>query len=1069
MPGKLLIANRGEIAIRIARTATALGWTCIMVHSEDDANMLHTRFGDEVAALPGQGPRAYLDIDAVITAARETGADTVHPGYGLLSENADFARAIRSQGLRFVGPMPGTLEQLGDKVQARQIAQDLGVPVIEGTGPLNHSSQARDVFATLSGGAMMLKAAAGGGGRGMRIVSDIGEIEDKFALCQAEATNAFGDPTLLAERYLRRARHVEVQIAGDGKTVIALGDRDCSLQRRHQKLLEIAPAPQLSPETRRAIHDAACRIGNATNYLGLGTVEFLLELNAQENGAFYFIEANPRLQVEHTITEEVTGLDLVELQLLIAGGATLASVGLTETPASRGTALQARISTERIAKDGEVRSASGTLSQHNMPGGPGIRVDGHGHVGYRPNPRFDPLLAKLIVSIPTANLHQLLNKTHQALGEMTLEGCDTNKGFLSRLVSRQEVQEWQVTTTSLSEWLPVLADQDTISEGIDDTSPDGGIYLHAPMQAALVKLHVEPGDRVAAGAELAIFEALKMQHGLPAPQSGLISEIFAEPGDVLNEGDRLFAFTPADTADAVEHVSTLPDPDHIRGDLERLMSRQALTEDAHRPKAVERRRTRQQNTTRENIDAICQDGAFEEYGQLVIAGQRRENGREKTRLASPADGIVTGIGTVNGDLFAAPRNQVALLAYDSTVMAGTQGMFGHMKTDRLLELAETHHLASIFFTEGGGGRPNDTDFADVLHSGLGVKTFSAFAALKGWGPKITVNSGYCFAGNAAIFGAGDIRIATRNSWIGLGGPAMIEAGGLGRFSPKEIGPAAMHAKTGGLDILVESDSDAAVIARQTLAIFQGDIPAGPAPEQKMLRHLVPEDRKRAYAMRDVISTLADTDSFIELGSGYSPGLITGLCRVEGKSIALMANNPMHLGGALDAPASAKGARFLKLCQRFSLPVLSLCDTPGFMVGPDSEEQGAVTAACDFIAAGAALTRPLMFVCLRKGYGIGAQAMAGGSFANPAFAIAWPSGEFGAMGLEGAVRLGRRRELEAEPDPVAREALFERHVAHAYREGGALNMASLFEIDAVIDPGETRNWIRRGLNLTRSTG
>ena len=1065
MPGKLLIANRGEIAIRIARTATALGWSCVMVYSEDDAETLHTRFGNVAHALPGQGPAAYLDIDAVIAAARKHGADTVHPGYGLLSENVAFARALTENDLTFVGPAPDTLDQLGDKISARDIARSVGVPVIEGSGPLSTIQAAQAFLSTFSGGSMMLKAAAGGGGRGMRIVSDSAELEQQFSQCQAEARNAFGDDTLFAERYLPQVRHVEVQILGDGETVVALGDRDCTLQRRHQKVVELAPAPNLPSETRDAIHQSAVRIASEARYRGLGTFEFLLDVGSDRIDPFYFIEANPRLQVEHTITEETTGLDLVALQLQIADGATLKALNLAETPPSHGIALQARVSTERILQNGQVQSASGTISRYDLPGGPGIRVDGHGYAGYSPNPRFDPLLAKMIVSVPTSDLSYLISKSMQALNEIEIDECDTNKGFLTRLMARAELLDWRVTTSSLADWLPELADQANARPlATDDPAPEGTIILRAPMQAALVALYVKPGDTVSNGTELAVFEALKMQHGLPAPASGVISEIFAKPGEVLNEGDPLFALIPDGNDSALDAVSSLPDPDHIRDDLERLMSHLALTEDANRPKAVERRRARGQATTRENIAAILQGGAFEEYGQLVIAGQRRAQGKEKTRAASPADGIVTGIGTVNGEFFDAPQNQVALLAYDSTVMAGTQGMFGHMKTDRLLEIAEKRELASIFFTEGGGGRPNDTDFTDVLHSGLGVKTFSAFAALKGWGPKITVNSGYCFAGNAAVFGAGDIRIATCNSWIGLGGPAMIEAGGLGSYSPKEIGPAPMHAETGGLDILVESDAEAAEIARLTMAVFQGDMPAGEFPDQRMLRHLIPEDRKRAYRIRDVIKTLVDENSFIELGALHAPGLITGFCRVDGRSVALMANNPMHLGGALDAPASAKGARFLRLCRRFSLPVLSLCDTPGFMVGPDSEEQGAVTAACDFIAAGAELTAPLLFVCLRKGYGIGAQAMAGGSFANPAFTVAWPSGEFGAMGLEGAVRLGRRRELESEPDPVAREALFEGYVAHAYREGGALNMASLFEIDAVIDPRDTRSWIRRGLSL-----
>ncbi|MEZ5676340.1 MAG: carboxyl transferase domain-containing protein [Thalassovita sp.] len=425
---------------------------------------------------------------------------------------------------------------------------------------------------------------------------------------------------------------------------------------------------------------------------------------------------------------------------------------------------------------------------------------------------------------------------------------------------------------------------------------------------------------------------------------------------------------------------------------------------------------------------------------------------------------MTGVGQVNADRFRPDRAQVAILAYDSTVMAGTQGFMGHMKTDRMLEVARHQGLASIFLTEGGGGRPNDDDFAHIIQSGLTVTTFSEYARLQGWGPKIAVNSGYCFAGNAALFGTGDIRIATRNSWIGLAGPAMIEAGGLGAFHPTEIGPAPMHAETGLVDILAEDDEQAMQLARQALSYFQGDLADWSASDQRLLRHAIPENRKRSYLIRPVIEALADTGSFLELGAGHAAGIITGFLRIEGRAMAVIANNPQHLGGALDAAASAKAARFLNLCSQFQMPVLSLCDTPGFMVGPESETQGAVATATDFIGAGARLNSPLFFVCLRKGYGIGAQAMAGGSFKDPVFTISWPTGEFGAMGLEGGVRLGYRKEIEAQPTEEAKQALYDQLVANAYDLGRGINVASLNEIDAVIDPADTRSWIAKGMRM-----
>ncbi|SPJ28127.1 acetyl-CoA carboxylase family protein [Falsiruegeria mediterranea] len=1067
---KLLIANRGEIAIRIARTAAQMGVSVVTVHTADDARCLHVKHGDQSCELPGAGAAGYMDVDALIRTAVETGCEAVHPGYGLLSERADFARASAEAGLTFVGPDPETLEEMGDKLRARAVAQSLDVPVPLGDGPFATVEEAR-AFLDKVGDPIMLKAVQGGGGRGMRRVETSDELASVFEQARAEAASGSGMADIYAEEYLADQRHIEVQVLGDGKAVTHLWDRDCTLQRRNQKVVELAPAVGLTDDLRGQMIQASLTLARASKLRGVATVEFLVDMQA---GAFRFIETNPRIQVEHTVTEEVTGYDLVELQLRLAAGEVLADIDqhLLTPAAPMGTAIEVRVNTQTLQPDGTVLPVSGTLERFHMPGGQGVRVETHGYANYATNPGFDPMLVKIIVHHRRDDLPGLLQRADRALSETEISGVDTNLGQLRSILAAPEVQKWDVTTRFLDGFSGAAAQPGRVFDARQDSPketvspidvPEGCVSVAAPIQALVSDVLVTPGDKVQAGQELMIIEAMKMQHPIVAPQSGRIEELPATKGDTVPVGATLCILRPdGDTHEAQEHETAI-DPDSPRGDLTKLSERVALTLDRARPKAVERRRTRGQATTRENVERLCAGGEFHEYGQLVIAAQRKKLGVEALIKSSPADGIVTGLGTVNAGQFEDAAGQVAILAYDSTVMAGTQGVFGHRKTDRLLEKAAELGLASIFLTEGGGGRPNDDDFAGTMHCALDVKTFTAYAGLRGWGPKIAVNSGFCFAGNAALFGAGDIRIAARNSWIGLGGPAMIEAGGLGRFDPREVGPAPMQAEIGLVDILTEDDTQAVDAARQVLSYFQGATDDWTVADERMLRHLVPEDRKRIYDPRKVVQALADAGSFLELGAQFGVGLITGFLRIEGRPMGVMLNNPHHLGGALDAQASTKGARFMRLCNRFGLPLLSLCDTPGFMVGPDSEREGGVAAACDFIGAGADLSVPLFFVALRKGYGIGAQAMAGGSFANPVFTISWPTGEFGAMGLEGGVRLGYRKELEALTDPEAREALFGKLVARAYAEGGAINVASYNEIDAVIDPADTRSWIMRGLN------
>jgi len=584
-----------------------------------------------------------------------------------------------------------------------------------------------------------------------------------------------------------------------------------------------------------------------------------------------------------------------------------------------------------------------------------------------------------------------------------------------------------------------------------------GSAVEAPMQGTIVSVDVRPGDTVTAGQQLLVIESMKMEHVISAEEGGEVVDIAVAPGETVNPGDVLLRLSPARSGGGkrpLERFSTArTQEERERKDLAEVLDRHAMTTDERRPDAVARRRRTDQRTARENVDDLVDRGSFVEYGPLVIAAQRRRRSVEDLVARTPADGLVGGIGTVNG-------HRTIVMSYDYTVLAGTQGLQNHRKKDRLFELAEELRLPIVFFTEGGGGRPGDTDGTGV--SGLDCMAFALFGGLSGLVPLVGVNSGYCFAGNAAILGCCDVVIATANSNIGMGGPAMIEGGGLGVYEPDEVGPMSVQAANGVVDIAVDDEAEAVAAAKRYLSYFQGRSSTWECADQTALRSVVPENRLRAYDVRAAIDGLADTGSVLELRRGFGAGMVTALIRVEGRPLGLIANNPTHLGGAIDADGADKAARFMQLCDAFDLPILFLCDTPGIMVGPEAEKTALVRHVSRMFVTGASLTVPFFTIILRKGYGLGAQAMAGGSFKAPIFTVAWPTGEFGGMGLEGAVKLGFRRELEAVEDEDERQKLFEEMVARMYEHGKALNTSTYFEIDDVIDPADSRRWISAAL-------
>ncbi|OBK34644.1 carbamoyl-phosphate-synthetase [Mycobacterium sp. 1165196.3] len=1077
MNASLLVANRGEIALRIIRTATELGMRTIAVYAEDDAESPHVHAADEAIGLPGTGPRAYLDQPAMLAAAKSAGAELIHPGYGFLSENAEFANACAAGGYTFVGPDTRVLEVLGNKTAARGAAIAAGVPVLPATDGPSGVEDIKAFFAA-HGGGIMIKALAGGGGRGMRKVHSADQIDDAYQRCAAEAQLGFGDSALFAEALLADARHIEVQVvaapAGHQTHAHAVGDRDCSIQRRYQKLVEIAPAQGLSDDLRRALHRAAVRLCARVALRGLATVEFLVT-----GDDFVFLEVNPRIQVEHTVTEETTGLDLVALQLAIAGGASFYQLGLPsgiasdglevigEPAARRGIAIQLRVNMETFGPDFSVAPSAGTLTVFSPPSGPGVRVDTYGRAGLAISPQYDSLLAKLIVFVHASSAghgsswRAAVRKARTALAEFSIEGVHTNVAFLRELLTDDRIESGWVSTGFLDEKLPELA-QAALSRQQEPRAATIELYpgedaLRAQLAGTVIEVASEDAE-YAAGSQLVVLEAMKMQHVLVAPDALRTVRILVTPGQVVGTGDPLLVFTRTAAAGDGESVSATTDLDRPRADLDEVVRRHALTLDEGREAAVAKRHQRGRRTARENIADLVDPDSFVEYGALAIAAQRSRRSESDLIVNTPADGLVAGLATIGADRFGRDAAQAVVVSYDYTVLAGTQGMRNHAKTDRVFDLAARKRLPVVLFAEGGGGRPGDTDVGGA--AGLDVPTFRMLAALSGEVPLVSIVSGRCFAGNAALAGVCDVIIATPDANIGMGGPAMIEGGGLGVYPPEAIGPIGVQRRNGVVSLVARDEAHAVALAKQYLSYFQGAHSDWSAPDPRLARHVVPQNRLRAYDVHRAIESIVDIGSVLELRADYGVGIVTALVRVEGVPYGLIANSTHHLGGAIDAEAADKAGDFLALCESFGLPVISLCDTPGFMVGPDAEKDAAVRRFGRMFVLGARLTVPLGMIILRKAYGLGAMAMAGGSFRAPQFTIAWPTGEIGGMGLEGAVRLGFSKELAAVDDPAERQHLFDRLVAAAYEHGKALRAATTFELDDVIDPAASRAWITR---------
>ena len=1058
---KLLVANRGEIAIRIMRAAAELNIPTVAVAPGDDAGSLHTGKADEAVTLEGSGSAAYLDMEQIIAVALASGCDAVHPGYGFLAENADFARRCIAAGLTFIGPRVETLELFGDKARARIAATAVDVPIIRGLDHAVSLDEAAAFFAELGDGrGMMIKAVGGGGGRGSRMVQSADEVAATFERCRAEAQAAFANGDLYVEEFIHPARHVEVQILGDVHGAIAhLGERECSVQRYFQKIIEVAPAPGLAADLRDQIIETAVRFADSVGYSNAGTFEFLVDVSGPANDSgqpFAFIETNARLQVEHTVTEAVTGVDIVQAQLRLAQGSSIGELGLDNLAQPRGYAIQARVCMESIREDGSIHPSGGTLTAYEAPSGPGVRTDGFGYGGYETSLLFDSLLAKVIGHSPSANFADAIARTSRALSEFRIEGVDTNIAFLQSILAHEDFATGSIHTRFVDDEIKSLATASashrrfvTPAGGVASVSaveleqnaggpvgPEGSVGLVTPMQGTIVEIGVAVGDEVRIGQPVAVVEAMKLQHDIKADRSGVVCAVSMSVGDVVREGYPIVFINEMDVEGGAMEADAGADLDHIRGDLQEVNERIAGTLDAAQREAVAARHEMGGRTARENLADLMDEGSFREFGPPAAG--------------SAAGGTIMGIGSINADLVGEERGRVAVV--HSNYMLATY-THGHYRQEQVHELVRDFLIPLVLFSEGEG-----SPYGNLRGVGMDASVFTEFARLSGLVPLVGVNTGDCFAGNATLLACCDVIIATENSTIGMNGPAMTEAMGMGAYAAQEIGSMSFQVPNGNVDILVKDDAAAIVAVKQYLSYFQGPVDHFEAPDQRRMRHIIPENRVRTYDMREIINTLADEDSVLEIRREFGIGVLTAFIRVEGRPLGVVANNPAHLAGAIDTPGADKGARFLQLCDAFDIPTVVLMDCPGIMVGPDHEREALVRHSVRLFNIGANFTAPMFGVMVRKAYGLGVQAMIGGAASVPMFTVAWPTAEFAGMNIDGAVKLSARRELAAIEDPEERIAAYDRRVAQGYETARAINSGARY----VIDPAETRAWVVQGL-------
>lgn len=1125
---RVLIANRGEIAIRIAKAAKGLGIETVAVHAPVDGMSLHSRMTTHACAIGGDGPQngvaAYLDGGALIKIAKDMDCDCIHPGYGFLSENANFAAQCEANGIAFIGPSPAALKLFGDKVAARALAQTCGIPVITGSTTALASSEDAREFANQIGYPVMLKAASGGGGRGMRAVHDDDELAAAFDRCQSEAAAAFGDGALFIEKLIERPRHIEVQILADtmGQTV-HLYERDCSVQIRNQKVVEIAPAAGLDETLRQNMHADAVKLVGAADYVNAGTVEFLV---SPEDDTYYFIECNPRIQVEHTVTEQVMGIDLVAAQFHIAAGASLDALGLggqSATGAPRGYAVQVRV----------VAQGSGTITGYKEPSGPGVRVDACGYLGYAPPPQFDPLLAKLIcTSTPGGGLDEAVERSLAALDDFHVGGLPTNLGQLRAILEQPAVRLGNARTSLMAEH-PELSD----SVGQPPTggavsfleqqaaallSPDatrslapfesnlpkleiaaGTTGLECPMAGSVLEFALAEGARVTAGDTLLVISAMKMEAAVPAPCSGTITAIQTlGQGDIVVAGQVVAEITP-DTGDAERDLAAQDVNKTWTPVLEEVAALQGLAAARLAPGSTDpgvvRQRTRGKLNCRERITLLLDEASFREVGS--VAGFATYDMDGGVAAFTPAN-HVGGWGKIAG--------RTAIVCADDFTSRGghADGAIGS-KSRHLDQLSLELQAPSIRLLDGSSGGGSVATMVPQQQKSGDSEAAESAGAIKAGQPRVTGGGGSFLPGHlgselyaeqlhtvpvvnmllgsvvgigAAKAVLGHFSVMVRDiAQLFVAGPPIVSHAMGYDITKEELGDWRIHCTNGSVDNLAESEADAVAITRRFLSYLPSSVhgvppvlPANPDDpadrREEELFTLIPRSRTSTFDMRKAIRLLADRETFFEIGPLWGTDQITGFVRFNGHPLGVIASDSRHVnGGALTADGCDKLRRHIDLCDVFHIPILNLVDNPGFAVGLEHEMAGTIRKGAEWMVAFAQVQVPIFTVIARRSFGV-----AGNNYATPlaraSMRVAWPAADTGGIPPEGGIEAAYKRQLAEAEDPIALRAEIEARIESARGPVGPLNK---FQIEEMVDPRDTRKliceWVETAYQIVSQPG
>ena len=1117
---RVLIANRGEIAIRIAKAAAALGIESVGVYAPVDAASLHTRFttqANELAATPDP-VRAYLDIDSLIRIARQTHCDCIHPGYGFLSENSGFARSCAEAGIAFIGPSPDALALFGDKVRSRDLARSLGIPVVPGSTTSVASAHEAVELANAIGYPVMLKASAGGGGRGMRAVTSAGDMSEAFARCRGEAEAAFGDGTLFVEKRIERPRHIEVQVLADSAgQVVHLFERDCSVQLRNQKVVEIAPAPNLDDALRQRMYADAIRLVSAARYTNAGTVEFLV---SPERGEYWFIECNPRIQVEHTVTEQVTGIDLVEAQFRIAAGATLAGLGIADQRAigaPRGYAVQARV----------VATAAGVLAAYREPSGVGVRVDASGYVGYAPPPQFDPLLAKVIGSSnSTGTLTSALERTGRALEEFHIAGLPTNVGQLRAILGSAAVRAGNARTTFLAEEEVALKNGASSTNGRamalfeqhvrpgPSAAPsrpsvpaapnvvveDGQVAVECPMAGSIIEVRVTQGQSVARGEALLIITAMKMETEVQAPCAGIVACVQKlAAGDAVIDGQVLAAIAPAvneaEKAQSRGDAGWEPVLDEVRT-LRSLADARLKTGSTEQ--GVVRQRDRGKLTCRERIALLLDDGSFREVGSVTGFASYDD----EARIAAFTPAIhVGGSGLIEG-------RTTIVCADDFTSRGGhADGAIGakSLYLDRLSMELRVPSVRLLDGSSGGGsvaamvpqqkkqGESTAQESSGAITAGRprvaggggsflpGHRGSSDYAAQLCTVPVVNVLLGSVVGIGAAKAVLGHFSVMVRDiAQLFVAGPPVVAHAMGYEVTKEDLGDWRIHCRNGAVDNLAETEAEAMEMTRRFLSYLPASVyeappvrppnPGDPADRRdEDLFTLVPRKRTSTFDVRKAIRLMADADSFFEIGTLWGSDQVTGFVRINGYPMGVIASDSRHVnGGALTADGCDKLRRHIDLCDVFHLPLLNLVDNPGFAVGIEHEIAGTIRKGGEWMVAFAQASIPIFTVIMRRSFGV-----AGNNYATPrarpSTRVAWPSADVGGIPPEGGIEAAYKRQLAESKDP---RALRDELMARIESVRGPVGPLSRFQMEEMIDPRDTRRlvceWLDNAYRIVRQS-